>query len=283
MFTEVAKCILGSGFAVLVMSYYCELDPPERWRGCTFTWLKSWILVTYTSSEIWINPPAPNLWILGWDSTDWTALHPQYLANNRGRGTEIYILYVVFTARKRSCGNVMFLHLSVSHSVHRGEGMSASRGSASSRVCIQWGGLHPWGVCIQRGLHPGGFGLTPPPHRIPRDTVNERAVRILLECILVFSLFISLCVLFLIQLPTQEVFAKKFIFECQRCACFHRVNSASSIDKFEMTEKTWQKAFSPFHGVNALNYRIQLRFFPCDSKRPDKFLSVFISVFHIFS
>ena len=37
------------------------------------------------------------------------------------------------------------------------------------------------GVCIQWG------GQTPPPHRILRDTVNEWAVRILLECILVVT------------------------------------------------------------------------------------------------
>ena len=57
------------------------------------------------------------------------------------------------------------------------------------------GGLHPGGsasiagVCIQAGLHPGG-GLHlgeggADPHWILRDTVNERVVRILLECILV--------------------------------------------------------------------------------------------------
>ena len=30
------------------------------------------------------------------------------------------LIWVIFTACKRSCGKVMFLHLSVSHSVHRG-------------------------------------------------------------------------------------------------------------------------------------------------------------------
>ena len=48
----------------------------------------------------------------------------------------------------------MFLHLSVSHSVHRG--------------ALHRGGLHPRSllpgfVCIQEGLHPGGFGQTPLP------------------------------------------------------------------------------------------------------------------------
>ena len=42
------------------------------------------------------------------------------------------------------------------------------------------GGLH------RGGLHPGGVGHTPLEiHGIVRDTVNKRAVLILLECILV--------------------------------------------------------------------------------------------------
>ena len=65
---------------------------------------------------------------------------------------------------------VMFLHLSVSHSVHRG----------GSAVCIQGESASKW------GLRPGGWA--DPPLRILRDTVNERAVRILLECILILIL-----------------------------------------------------------------------------------------------
>ena len=64
---------------------------------------------------------------------------------------------VIITARKRSCGKAMILHLSVSHSVHRA------------------------------GRDP------PPPHRDPsyRDHLlpvygKEQVVRIILECILVF-------------------------------------------------------------------------------------------------
>ena len=68
----------------------------------------------------------------------------------------------------RGCAKVLFLHLSVSHSVHR-------RG-------LHPGGLYPAGVCIQRGL-----GRTQP-HRILWDTtINERVVRVLQECILVFN------------------------------------------------------------------------------------------------
>ena len=46
-------------------------------------------------------------------------------------------------------------------------------------VVLFMGGLHP-GVCIQ-----AGWADPPPHHLILGDTVNERAVRILLECIVV--------------------------------------------------------------------------------------------------
>ena len=54
--------------------------------------------------------------------------------------------------------------------------------------CIQGGGSTlggstSEGVCVRGGLHSGGLGR--PPHWILRDTVKERAVRILLECNLV--------------------------------------------------------------------------------------------------
>ena len=52
-------------------------------------------------------------------------------------------------------------------------------------------GLHPGGgLNLEGRLHPEGWtDALPPPHRILRDTVNERAVRIVLECILVNSKF----------------------------------------------------------------------------------------------
>ena len=68
--------------------------------------------------------------------------------------------------------------------------------------CIQSGrgsssrGVHPEreGVFLQGGVSragggfpPGGVGQTPP-HQVLRDTVNKRAVRIPLECILVVNL-----------------------------------------------------------------------------------------------
>ena len=42
------------------------------------------------------------------------------------------------------------------------------------------GGMHGRGACMAGGVHGGGCAW-----QILRDTVNERAVRILLECILV--------------------------------------------------------------------------------------------------
>ena len=104
----------------------------------------------------------------------------------------------------------------VSHSVHRGErGLHPEEGlhwgGLHCEVCIQegvyiggrGGVLHPGGlgrppityyggvciqeeVCIQDGdLHPGEVCIQKGGHRILQYTVNERAVGILLECILV--------------------------------------------------------------------------------------------------
>ena len=100
--------------------------------------------------------------------------------------------------------------------VFTGVCLSAGRGSSAYRGLHPWGGLYPGqglhsggsasgGFCIrgERGSVSGGFCIhrtgvciqgeaciqvgqnLPLPHRILRDTVNERAVRILLECILV--------------------------------------------------------------------------------------------------
>ena len=66
----------------------------------------------------------------------------------------------------------------------------ASRGYASRRGVLIQEGLHPRGGSASReGLHPWGSaqppGCRPRPHRILWDTVNKRAVCILLYCILV--------------------------------------------------------------------------------------------------
>ena len=61
------------------------------------------------------------------------------------------------------------------------------------------------GVYIQGGLHVGGSASKGGPRRIVQDTVNKRAVRILLKCILVFKNF-SLKFLFtpkIVHVPKQ--------------------------------------------------------------------------------
>ena len=100
----------------------------------------------------------------------------------------------------------MFSETSVSHSVQGGDGFPSMHYRS-----------HDWGVCLQGGLHPGkgglhprgrgsasrgegsasgrGVGQTSPPseiHGILRNTVNKRAIRILLECILVLYIITTL-------------------------------------------------------------------------------------------
>ena len=82
-------------------------------------------------------------------------------------------------------------------------------------ACVVVGGMHGWGACVVvggmhgcrgvcmvvggmhgcRGMHGGGghvWWQVGGVRGIQRDTVNERAVRILLECILVLSLIMSI-------------------------------------------------------------------------------------------
>ena len=106
----------------------------------------------------------------------------------------------IVTARKRSLGQGN-IFTPVCQSVHRGACVVGG-GAGGGGVCGCWGGVCGcWGVCmVARGAcvvaggcawllggMPGcrGGGV----RRIRRDTVNERAVRILLECILVFLAF----------------------------------------------------------------------------------------------
>ena len=93
----------------------------------------------------------------------WYSYHGQ---RSYSSGTVLVIVH--------DCYMFMFLHLSVSHSVHRGGGLHpegglnlgvmhlgglhlggyASRGGSASRR-----GLHPGGVCIQGVMHLGGLHL----------------------------------------------------------------------------------------------------------------------------
>ena len=83
----------------------------------------------------------------------------------------------------------MLLHLSVSHSVHRGACV-AGGGMRGRRDCMvgdmrgrggMAGGCAWWGVCMAGGVHGEGHAWQGVQGRgrawqIPRDTVNERAV-----------------------------------------------------------------------------------------------------------
>ena len=58
-------------------------------------------------------------------------------------------------------------------------------------ACVT-GGVHGKGTCIVGGICATYAPLPPPPQALRlRYTVNERAVRILLECILVFELTLN--------------------------------------------------------------------------------------------
>ena len=102
------------------------------------------------------------------------------MSDNKCSTYDIKTLLICLPPANEVWGKVMFLHLCVI--LFTGEGST-------------WGGvLHPGGR-LHRGvdLHPGGSafrrglhaGVGRPPYWMLRDTVNERAVHILLECILV--------------------------------------------------------------------------------------------------
>ena len=86
---------------------------------------------------------------------------------------------IVITDRNSSFRKVIFSQARVILYFHKGEGDLHPGGLYSEGVCIR-GSLHP------RGLHPGGVSASRGVGTSPPDIVNERTVRILLECILVF-------------------------------------------------------------------------------------------------
>ena len=86
------------------------------------------------------------------------------VANPRGRKGTIPLWGTNYRPQTMFA-KVMFLHLSVSHSVHKRRGVCIQGEESASRLVCIWGGSAP--------------------HRILLDTVNERAVSILLECIFV--------------------------------------------------------------------------------------------------
>ena len=57
-----------------------------------------------------------------------------------------HCLFLIVTVRKRSCGKVMFLHLSVSHSVHGGGCPSACWDTPLGLTATAADGTHPTGM-----------------------------------------------------------------------------------------------------------------------------------------
>ena len=90
---------------------------------------------------------------------------------------------VIFTARKRSLGQGN-IFTPVCHSVHRGGGgiQACIAGGIPACLAVGWSALRGRGVCSWGGggLLPEGAWWRPP------GQLLLRAVRILLECILVF-------------------------------------------------------------------------------------------------
>ena len=92
----------------------------------------------------------------------------------------------IFTARKRSLRRLCFYTcLSV-----QGRGAIVGRGACVAGVCMVGGREHAWqrGQAWQGVYVAGGHAWHTPPQQILWDTTNERAVLILLECILVFAI-----------------------------------------------------------------------------------------------
>ena len=83
--------------------------------------------------------------------------------------------FIFFTPRKRSLRRLCF-YTCLSVILFTGGGR-AWRGVCMVGVCMAGGRVHGRGACM------------PCHYEILQDTVNERAVRILLECILVFYSF----------------------------------------------------------------------------------------------
>ena len=88
-------------------------------------------------------------------------------------------LKFVITAANEVCEGFVFTGVCMSTGGGMHEGGVHGRGGMHGGGCLWQGGMHGIGACVAGGG---------PSWQIPRDTVNERAVRILLDCILVFLL-----------------------------------------------------------------------------------------------
>ena len=85
-------------------------------------------------------------------------------------------------------GMVIFSEAFVKNSVHRG-GVSGLVGVCSWEGCLVWGVVCFWGVSAPRGPGRGVSALEGVPVGDPPGRLLLRAVRILLECILVNRMF----------------------------------------------------------------------------------------------
>ena len=125
---------------------------------------------------------------------------PGFIGHNFERPPVLYDqMSKTFLPPQRSCGKVMFLHLSVSHSVHRGGICHTPRQTPSYLVHV--------GIHTPRPVHVG-MGYTPS----PLGGINKRAVRILLECILVMVR--SSGPSFKIQSHSSEVYPSVNVLKC---------------------------------------------------------------------
>ena len=106
----------------------------------------------------------------------------------------VYFSSWSFYRSQRSWGKVIFSEACVKNSVHR------VRGRAWQGACVA-GGMRGRGGCVAGG----GVRCA---WQILRDTVNERAVRILLECILFSSMFFP----FSVTLSVPFYFVSLFLF-----------------------------------------------------------------------
>ena len=165
-----------------------------------------------------------------------------------------------FLPPQRSCGKVMFLHLCVilfteGRSLYRGvsawgdlcPGRSLSRGSLSWGVSVQGGSLSrrvhvQGGLCLEGGLCQAPYG-------------NERAVRILLECIFVSTTFVPLFICF-ISSPNRL----KLIYRSGT------VNSNTVNSKFHLIRSYWEIFFYHFPNISCLECTVNSNFHLIRSK-----------------
>ena len=146
----------------------------------------------------------------------------------------------------------MFLHLSVIHSVHRGVCLSACWDTTPPLEAdppdqtppYLLGAESPWEQTLQTRHTPSPGSRPPWEECMLGDTVNERAVRILLECILVrfkhllisiHTLFFpSLCAIIIHLSSPEGTFTTGFgpefcsYFPGDTCSLAHRVEEGST-------------------------------------------------------